>query len=88
MSKPKNIPIEGKDYFGWHYEEQTKIKHRVLGAYAKIWISKLGKYNETMFFDCHGGCGAYIDENTNQVTYGSSLLVEEVAHSVNSKRGG
>ena len=88
MSKPKNIPIEGKDYFGWHYEEQTKIKHRVLGAYAKIWISKLGKYNETMFFDCHGGCGAYIDERTNQVTYGSSLLVEEVAHSINSKRGG
>lgn len=86
MAKPKKIPIAGKDYFGWYYEEQTKIKHRVLGSYAKIWISKLGKYNDTMFFDCHAGCGAYIDQETSEVTYGSSFLVEEVAHDINSKR--
>ena len=86
MSKPPKIPIEGKNYFGWYYEDQTKIKHRVLGAYAKIWISKLGKYNETMFFDCHAGCGAYIDRETNEVTYGSSFLVEDIAHQINSKR--
>ena len=42
MSKPKKIAIDGKSYFGWQYEEQTKIKHQVLGAYAKVWISKLG----------------------------------------------
>ena len=29
MAKPKMLPIEGKEYFGWNYEEQTKIKHRV-----------------------------------------------------------
>lgn len=86
MSKPKRIPIEDKNYFGWLYEEQTKIKHRVLSAYAKIWISKLGKYRDTMFFDCHAGCGAYIDKNTNEVTYGSSFLVEEVACAINEKR--
>lgn len=86
MAKPKKIPIEGKDYFGWHYEEQTKIKHRVLCAYAKIWISKLGKYNETMFFDCHAGCGAYIDRMTGEITYGSSFLVEDIAWHINSKR--
>lgn len=86
MAKPKKIPITGKDYFGWHYEEQTKIKHRVLGSYAKIWISKLGKYNETMFFDCHAGCGAYIDKETGEVTYGSSFLVEDIAHDINAKR--
>lgn len=86
MAKPKKVPIDGKNYFGWYYEEQTKIKHRVLGAYAKIWISKLGKYNETMFFDCHAGCGAYIDQETNLVTYGSSFLVEEIAYDLNSKR--
>ena len=86
MANPKKIPIKDKDYFGWHYEEQTKIKHRVLSAYAKIWISKLGKYNETMFFDCHAGCGAYIDPNTSDVTYGSSFLVEQIAHDINSKR--
>lgn len=86
MAKPKKLPIEGKEYFGWNYEEQTKIKHRVLCAYSKIWISKLGKYNETMFFDCHAGCGAYIDSQTNEVTYGSSFLVEDIAHEINSKR--
>ncbi len=88
MAKPKKVPIEGKDYFGWYYEEQTKIKHRVLCAYAKIWISKLGKYNETMFFDCHAGCGAYIDKETGNITYGSSFLVEQVACDLNSKRNG
>lgn len=87
MAKPKKIPIEGKDYFGWHYEPQTKIKHRVLGAYAKIWISKLGKYKDTMFFDCHAGCGAYIDKETGKITYGSSFLVENIAHLLNTKRG-
>lgn len=86
MSKPKKVPIDDKEYFGWYYEEQTKIKHRVLGAYSRIWISKLGKYNETMFFDCHAGCGAYIDKETNEVTYGSSFLVENIAHEINSKR--
>ncbi len=86
MAKPKNIQIDGKDYFGWYYEEQTKIKHRVLGAYSKIWISKLGKYNETMFFDCHAGCGVYIDQETNEITYGSSFLIEEIACELNSKR--
>lgn len=88
MAKPKKIPIDGKSYFGWYYEPQTQIKHRVLGAYAKIWISKLGKYNETMFFDCHAGCGAYIDKTTREITYGSSFLVEDIACSLNEKRGG
>lgn len=88
MAKPKKIPIAGKDYFGWYYEEQTKIKHRVLCSYAKIWISKLGKYNETMFFDCHAGCGVYTDQETGEVSYGSSFLVEDIAHEINAKRNG
>ena len=86
MSEPQKISIEGKDYFGWHYEEQTKIKHRVLGAYSRIWISKLGKYNNTMFFDCHAGCGAYVDSETGEVSYGSSFLVEKIGAEINAKR--
>lgn len=86
MSKPKNIPIEGKEYFGWYYEPQTKIKHRVLSTYAKIWISKLGKYRDTMFFDCHAGCGVYIDQETKEITYGSAFLIEEIANSLNANR--
>ena len=86
MAKPKNISISGKNYFGWYYEEQTKIKHRVLCSYAKIWISKLGKYHDTMFFDCHAGCGVYIDQVTGAVSYGSSFLVEDIAYEINTKR--
>ena len=86
MSKPKNIPIDGQDYFGWYYEEQTKIKHRVLGAYARIWLSKLGCYSDTMFFDCHAGCGAYIDKSTGEVSYGSSFIIENIADEINLKR--
>lgn len=36
MSKPKEIQISGKNYYAWKYEEQTKVKHKVLGSYAKI----------------------------------------------------
>ena len=60
MSKPKKIAIKDKPYYGWQYEEQTKIKHQVLGSYTKVWISKLGFKSDTLFFDCHGGCGAYM----------------------------
>ena len=88
MTKPKKKPIQGKQYFGWPYEPQTKIKHRVLCNYAKIWLSKLGKYNDTLFFDCHAGCGAYVDTTTQEVTYGSSFLIEEIACALNSKRNG
>lgn len=84
--KPKEIPIKGKDYFGWLYEDQTKIKHRVLKEYAVIWISKLGAYRNTIFFDCHGGCGAYIDTD-GFVYYGSSILVKRVADDIISKFG-
>ncbi len=85
MSKPKKIQIPGKNYFAWKYEEQTKVKHKVLGSYAKIWISKLGYKCNTLFFDCHGGCGAYIDEEAS-VSYGSSILVKQLADKISEKR--
>ena len=86
MSKPKEIAIEGKPYFAWPYEEQTQIKHKILSYYWRIWVSKLGKYNDTMFMDCHGGCGAYIESDTHKIAYGSSILVDKIAAEVNSKR--
>ena len=85
MSKPKEVPINGKNYFAWPYEEQTKVKHDVLRAYSRIWISKLGYRSNTLFFDCHGGCGAYIDDN-ECVSFGSSLIVKEVGDGVNRTR--
>ena len=85
MSKPKKIVIENKPYYGWQYEEQTKIKHQVLGAYSKVWISKLGYKTNTLFFDCHGGCGAYINSD-GTVQFGSSVIVKNIANSIGQKR--
>lgn len=83
--KPKNITLPDKDYFAWHYEEQTKIKHKILEAYSKVYMSKLGKNKDTLFVDCHGGCGAYIDDKNN-LSYGSSIRVYQACEQVFSKR--
>lgn len=85
VSKPKRIPVPGKTFYAWPYEEQTQIKHKVLGAYAKIWVSKLGCKNNTLFFDCHGGCGAYVDHD-GALSYGSSIIVKKFADEINKKR--
>ena len=85
MSKPKEYSVEGKNYFAWKYEEQTKIKHQGLCAYSKVWISKLGCLKNTLFFDCHGGCGAYLDAD-NVVKFGSSVIVRHIADTVNKNR--
>lgn len=85
MSKPKEIHIEGKKYFAWPYEEQTQIKHKVLESYAKIWISKLGYRKNTLFFDCHGGCGAYLNDDGN-LSFGSSIIVKSIADEINKNR--
>ncbi len=85
MSKPNEIPVAGKSYFAWEYEEQTKMKHKVLGAYSKIWISKLGCRSNTLFIDCHGGCGAYVKQD-GSISYGSSLIVRQIADEVCKKR--
>lgn len=86
MTKPKEVIVYGKEYFAWPYEEQTKIKHKVISYYMTIWLSKLGKYNDTFFMDCHGGCGAYIDLSTNTVGYGSSIIVDKIATEINANR--
>lgn len=79
--KPSEVMISGKNYFAWPYEEQTQIKHRVIEAYAKVYMSKLGAKSNTLFIDCHGGCGAYVDENNN-LFYGSSIRVNQSSESV------
>ena len=85
MSKPKEINVCGKSFFAWPYEVQTEVKHKVLGAYSKIWITKLGSKSNTLFFDCHGGCGAYIKED-GSVHYGSSIIVKMIGDKVNENR--
>ena len=85
MGKPAKIQVEGKEYYAWRYEEQTQIKHRVLDSYSRIWIAKLGSKCNTIFFDCHGGCGAYINDD-GSVGFGSSIIVRKAANEVNKNR--
>lgn len=85
LSKPKEINVAGKPYFAWPYEDQTQVKHNVLRAYSKIWIAKVGCLSNTLFFDCHGGCGAYIKED-GSVHFGSSIIVKTVGDEINKNR--
>lgn len=80
MAKPQVIRKGGYAFFLWPYEEQTKMKHKVLLEYFKVWATKLGKYSSVNFFDCHGGCGAYWDGSSP--AWGSSILVAKEAQSL------
>ncbi len=73
MSKPEKIYIDGYDFYCWKYEEQTKMKHLVLVEYFKVWAQKLGKFHALCYFDCHGGCGAYVDNGS--IEWGSPILI-------------
>jgi len=75
MAKPKKIIVDGYNFYFWPYEEQTRMKHKVLVEYFDIWATKLGKYHSISFFDCHGGCGAYWIDGSP--FWGSSLLIAE-----------
>lgn len=77
MAKPKKLYIDGKDYFLWKYEEQTQMKHKVVIGYFKLWATILGQYYTVYYFDCFGGCGAYL--NGDKIYYGSPFLAAEVA---------
>lgn len=85
MAKPKKLYVEGKDYFLWPYEEQTQMKHKVVTDYFKVWATKLGRYHTVYYFDCFGGCGAYLDKET--IHYGSPFLAAEVATELDKTLG-
>ena len=57
----------------WKYGEQTKMKHLVFADYFDKWIKILGKFHKLNYFDCFGGCGAYIDDKGKE-HYGSPIL--------------
>ena len=85
MSKPEELYVNGYDFFFWPYEEQTQMKHKVLVEYFRSWATILGKYSTVNFFDCHGGCGAYLKNDTP--CWGSSLLVAIEADKLKQKLG-
>ena len=79
MSKPKQIRLEGYEFFFWKYELQTRMKHQILDEYFKNWAVILGKYNKVCYFDCFGGCGAYIDDREKS-HYGSPFRIAKIAN--------
>lgn len=86
MSKPKKLWVDGKDFFHWKYEQQTEMKHKVVAEYFRVWATKLGQYSTPIFFDCFGGCGAYLDD-LGVTRYGSPFLMAKEAQKLNSSLG-
>jgi three-Cys-motif partner protein len=59
----------------WHYEGQTRCKHAIVQQYFDRWVKILGKWNSLNCFDCFGGCGAYYDDNPDDIVgFGSPIL--------------
>ena len=78
MSTPKKTQLEDHDYFAWEYEEQTKMKHLVFADYFDKWVKILGSCYSLNYFDCFGGCGAYIDRDEEKIYYGSPVLAADI----------
>ena len=86
MSKPEKLWVDGKDFFHWKYEQQTEMKHKVVAEYFRVWATMLGQYNKAMFFDCFGGCGAYLDSN-GDTRYGSPFIMAIEAQELKNNLG-
>ncbi|MDP3057528.1 MAG: three-Cys-motif partner protein TcmP [bacterium] len=60
MSKQESKSWNNVPFKTWEYEEQTKMKHRVLSYYFPQWLQILGKWNKGLnYIDGFGGIGAY-----------------------------
>ena len=86
MSKPIKRSLPGKEYFLWDYEMQTKMKHQVLVEYIKNWSKILSANSSAYYFDCFGGCGAYLDDNGAE-KFGSPFLITDIADELKEKNG-
>lgn len=86
MSKPTKRTLPGKEYFLWDYELQTKMKHQVLVEYMKNWSKILSANNSVYYYDCFGGCGAYLDEDGTE-KFGSPFLITDIADELTEKYG-
>ncbi len=72
------------DFFFWNYEEQTKVKHKVLYEYLKVWFTKLGVGGQNInYYDGFSGCGAYYDYNNYEIGWGSPIIAHKAAIDTN-----
>jgi len=73
-NKIEKYTYDDFNFFMWDYEEQTKIKHKVLEEYLFVWAIKLGSTNLINYYDGFSGCGAYYNKEKNELNYGSPII--------------
>ena len=88
--KNKNNKIEKYiyddfDFYMWPYEEQTKVKHKVLQEYLYVWAVKLGSSNDIIYYDGFSGCGAYYNSEEHDLNVGSPIIAKQ--QFLRAKRG-
>ena len=72
--KIKKVHYQDCDFFMWNYEPQTKMKHLIFEDYFDKFVKILGKYYNLNYIDGFGGCGAYYEQSSNKLFYGSPIL--------------
>ena len=75
--KIENYTYDDFDFYMWDYEEQTKIKHKVLEEYLYVWAIKLGSANNINYYDGFSGCGTYYDSNKKELCFGSPIIAKQ-----------
>lgn len=76
-SKIEKYTYDDFDFYMWDYEEQTKVKHKVLEEYLFVWATKLGSVNNIIYYDGFSGCGAYYNSTENELNYGSPIIAKQ-----------
>ena len=73
--KIKKIHCPECKFFMWNYEPQTKMKHFIFEDYFDKFVKILGRYNNNLYYiDGFGGCGAYYEQVSTKLYFGSPVL--------------
>ena len=84
--KIKKVYYPECDCFMWNYEAQTKMKHLIFEDYFDKFVKILGKYHKLNYIDGFGGCGAYYEQISNKLYYGSPVLAGKCIKYKNPKK--
>lgn len=76
-NKIEKYTYDDFDFYMWPYEEQTKVKHKVLQEYLHVWAIKLGSANEIIYYDGFSGCGAYYNSEEQDLNVGSPIIAKQ-----------
>ncbi|WP_018086965.1 three-Cys-motif partner protein TcmP [Desulfurispora thermophila] len=87
QKKTERVTIPEYPFFMWGtYEEQTKVKHKVVSEYFDKWLKIVGKNSEVLYVDCFAGCGAYCGDD-GRAEYGSPIKAAQIIKDNFSKLG-